>query len=98
MATDTSPLPLHDLIRYHGRLYVHPLEWTPRHLDLVGCQFQDIAQDIASEERAYKPDENQRDTSASDAEEIATNPIYAFKSRSLGRILVGKEHAFIRVR
>ena len=91
MGTDTSPQPLRDLMRYNGSLFVNPLLWTLRHLDFVGCQFQD---NTASEEGDCKADENPRGTSASDVEEIATNIFYIDKHRSLVNILVGEEHAF----
>ncbi|KAI3573862.1 hypothetical protein IWW34DRAFT_751871 [Fusarium oxysporum f. sp. albedinis] len=40
-----SMLSLHDLIRRHRqRLYVHPLQWTLQHLDLLDCQFVDQSQ------------------------------------------------------
>lgn len=95
MATDTSLRPLRDLMRYNGRFFVNPLLWTPRHLDFIGCQFQD---NTASEERDCKADEDQRGTSPSDAEELATNIFRINKHRSLVNILVGEEHAFSRAR
>ncbi|GKU14689.1 unnamed protein product [Fusarium langsethiae] len=36
-----STLSLHDLIRRHQQLYVHPLQWTSKHLHVLACQFVD---------------------------------------------------------
>ncbi|KND91088.1 hypothetical protein TOPH_04348 [Tolypocladium ophioglossoides CBS 100239] len=37
-----SPKPLTELIRHHREIFVSPLFWTSRHLDLVGCRFEDV--------------------------------------------------------
>lgn len=94
MAADASPKPLRDLMRDHGSLFVNLLLWTPRHLDFVGCHFQD---DTANEERDGKAVEDQRGTSL-DVEEIARNLFHINKHRSLVNILVGEGHAFARIR
>lgn len=29
-------------MRYHGYLFVHPMLWNVRHLEVTGCHFEDI--------------------------------------------------------
>lgn len=43
MAAHSGPKSLRDLARKHNRFLVSPPEWTSRHLDLVGCRFEDVA-------------------------------------------------------
>ncbi|KAJ5972945.1 uncharacterized protein N7479_002863 [Penicillium vulpinum] len=43
MAVDSGPKSFRDIVRNNNRFLVDPLQWTSRHLDLVGCRFEDIA-------------------------------------------------------
>lgn len=45
---DANPKPLHDLLSHHHNLFVDPLLWTYRHLNIAGCLFEDA--DTASTE------------------------------------------------
>jgi hypothetical protein len=42
MQPDLKPQPLAYLMRCHRDLFVNPLFWTSRHLDLVGCRFEPL--------------------------------------------------------
>ncbi|KAJ5917544.1 hypothetical protein N7466_011098 [Penicillium verhagenii] len=42
MEAGLKPQPLAYLMRYHRELFVDPLFWTSRHLDLVGCRFKPL--------------------------------------------------------
>ncbi|KAJ5566754.1 hypothetical protein N7535_006060 [Penicillium sp. DV-2018c] len=44
MQPGMEPQPLASLMRYHRELFVDPLFWTSRHLDLVGCRFKWLKQ------------------------------------------------------
>lgn len=31
-----------DLVRHHGYLFVHPMLWNVRHLEVTGCHFEEV--------------------------------------------------------
>ncbi|CAI7565547.1 unnamed protein product [Penicillium viridicatum] len=43
MVADPGPKSFRDIVRNHNRFLVSPLQWTSRHLDLVGSRFEDVA-------------------------------------------------------
>ena len=96
MAAGPGPKPFRVLMRHHRDLFVNPLFWTSRHLDLVGCRFEDI--DTAAVETT--PDDSGTDTdkSLSDVESLATNLFLNVKYRCLVSILVGEGRAFAKTR
>ena len=49
-------IPLHGLIRHYGGLCAHPLFWTPRLLELLGCRFQEIDSTSDKTEPLGRPD------------------------------------------
>ncbi|CAG8386161.1 unnamed protein product [Penicillium salamii] len=40
MQPSVKPQPLAYIMRHHRELFVDPMFWTSRHLDLIGCRFQ----------------------------------------------------------
>ncbi|KAJ5573726.1 uncharacterized protein N7459_008153 [Penicillium hispanicum] len=98
MAADLRSKALRDLMRNNGFL-VNPLQWTSRHLDMVGCRFENV--DITPVCTVSTPDDRRADPvgntcpkSPSNAEILARNPFPNVKSRCLVAILVGEERAF----
>ncbi|KAJ5096867.1 hypothetical protein N7456_007588 [Penicillium angulare] len=100
MAADSGPKSLYDLVYHHNGFLVNPLLWTSRHLDLVGCRFEDaitslpcrepVQDDQKTEETHLKPQPH--------AEVLALKPHPVDKLRALFSILVGREHEFARYR
>lgn len=43
MVADSELKSFRDIVRNHNRFLVSPLQWTSRHLDLVGSRFEDVA-------------------------------------------------------
>ncbi|KAJ5329450.1 hypothetical protein N7452_009840 [Penicillium brevicompactum] len=90
-------------MRYHCELLINPLKWTSRHLDLVGCQFEDVGIPPVNTESTQNNHRNNGgpkpcSTPPSDAEEIATNVSPPIKLRSLINILIGEEGPFAYTR
>ncbi|RAL02362.1 uncharacterized protein BO80DRAFT_443673 [Aspergillus ibericus CBS 121593] len=97
MAAGPGPKPFRVLLRHHRDLFVNPLFWTSRHLDLVGCRFEDV--DTANDEPTQASDcGTGGDRNFSDVESLATNLILGVKYRCLVSILVGEGHAFAKSR
>ncbi|KAE8152934.1 hypothetical protein BDV25DRAFT_127559 [Aspergillus avenaceus] len=99
MMTELNPKSFHDLILNHPTVLVNPLQWTSRHLDLVGCRFEDAATISAGPEAVPTDNTNGGIRSRylehlSDAELIATNPFPAIKRRHLTNLLVHKTGNF----
>ncbi|KAJ5554997.1 hypothetical protein N7535_007439 [Penicillium sp. DV-2018c] len=71
MQPDLKPHPLAYRMRYHRELFVDPLCWTSRHLDLVGGRFKELK----STDSEYTEDNTEParslSSSPSDAERLA---------------------------
>lgn len=90
MAADSRPKSLRDLVYNHQGFLVNPLQWTSRHLDLVGCRFEDSTR---NEDR----NDNHGELcpkSPRDAEGIARGLSPAIKRHHLINILVGEGRSF----
>lgn len=103
MGANARPESFHDIMRYHCELLINPLKWTSRHLDLVGCRFQDVGIPPVNTESTQNNHRNNGgpkpcSTPPSDAEEIAMNVSPPIKLRSLINILIGEEGPFAYTR
>ncbi|PYI00911.1 hypothetical protein BO78DRAFT_434069, partial [Aspergillus sclerotiicarbonarius CBS 121057] len=97
MEAGPGPKPFRVILHHHRELFVNPLFWTSRHLDLVGCQFEDV--DAASIETTQASDcGTGDDRSLSDVESLATNVFLGVKYRCLVRLLVGECRIFAKAR
>ncbi|PWY95730.1 hypothetical protein BO94DRAFT_455824 [Aspergillus sclerotioniger CBS 115572] len=96
MAADPAPKTFRILMRHHRDLFVNPLFWTSHHLDLLGCQFEDI--EASSIETTLDDSGSNNDRSLSNVESLATNLFMDVKHRCLVRILVGEGRAFAKTR
>lgn len=99
MAAHSRPKSFRDIMRYHHDFLVNPLQWTSRHLDLVGCRFEDVPTTPVSTESTrnnYRDNDGRKPCPKplSDAEVIATNLFPIIKRRHLINILVGEERTF----
>ena len=100
MATCSSLASLHDLMRRHSELFVHPLLWTTHHLSLVGCRFERVI-DVSTDciQHNHKEGEQRpRSGSPSDAERLAMQFSHAVKHGCLVNLLVGDRNAFAKNR
>ncbi|PWY96101.1 hypothetical protein BO94DRAFT_507593 [Aspergillus sclerotioniger CBS 115572] len=90
MVIDSRPRTFRDLVRKHTDFLVNPLQWTSRHLDLVGSRFDDIAiiPPYTDSTTSACPDTGRQPPN--DAETLARNIFPDVKCRSLIKILVGK--------
>lgn len=102
MAHDPEPKPLRDLLLGTQRFCVPPLQWTSRHLDLVGCRFEDVALLPVNTESTQNNDTSNGQERSSkkpnDAEVLATNIFADTKRKRLINILAGEEGRFKRPR
>ncbi|KAJ5959282.1 uncharacterized protein N7479_006432 [Penicillium vulpinum] len=101
MAANANPKPFRDLVDHHRDLFVDPLLWTYRHLDLVGCRFEDVDTTITeSTQDDCRTDDDQRPSQKlpSNTEQLATNPFPTVKYRCLVNLLVGEGRAFAKIR
>jgi hypothetical protein len=93
MMAYSRPKSFPDIVRNHRDFLVNPLQWTSRHLDLVGCRFEDIATTPIYAE-STKSDGRNSDSQKSypelpsDAELIAMNMFPIIKRHHLINILV----------
>lgn len=99
MAANSRPKPFRDIVCNHRGLLINPLQWTSRHLDLVGCRFEDVGNTPVYAESTQNDHRNNEGRKPcpnppNDAEVIATNLFPIMKRRRLINILVGKEHPF----
>jgi hypothetical protein len=99
MAADYRPKSFYDIVRNHSGFLVHPLQWTSRHLDLVGCQFEDVAPTpvyTESTRNDYKNNDRRKPCleRQSDVEIIAMSLFPTMKRRHLISILVGEDRTF----
>lgn len=99
MTADSRPKSFRDIVRNHRHFLVNPLQRTSRHLDLVGCRFEDVATTPGYAD-STKSDGRNNDSQKSypelprDAELIAMNLFPIIKRHRLIKILVGEEGAF----
>lgn len=99
MGPDSRPKLFRDIMRNHRDSLINPLQWTSRHLDLVGCRFEDVATTPVYAE-STKSDGRNNDSHqsfpepSSDAESIAMNLFPIMKRHHLINILVGDDGAF----
>jgi hypothetical protein len=89
MARDFTSKPFRDVVREQRGLLVHPLRWTPHHLELLGCRFEDapttpVFPETPSDQR--RPPER-----PDDAEMLAMSLSPDMKCYSLENILLGEE-------
>ncbi|KAL4968451.1 uncharacterized protein BDV14DRAFT_167052 [Aspergillus stella-maris] len=89
-----------NIMQTSRELFVNPLLWTSHHLNLLGCQFEDVdstgtgsAQD---ECKAAADNAITRATRPSDAELLARRPFATVKRLCLIDILVGKGGPFAK--
>lgn len=103
MTADFAPGSFRDIVRKNNGFLVSPLQWTSRHLQLVGCEFEDVAVTPADTES------NQRDhrdgigrnfcaQAVTDAEILAMDIFPDTKRERLISILVGRDKPFARHR
>ncbi|KAJ5456164.1 hypothetical protein N7530_011438 [Penicillium desertorum] len=71
MAANSGPKSFHDIVRSHRGFLVNPLQWTLRHLDLVGCRFADV--ETAPVDAESTDNDRFCSKAPSDAEVIALN-------------------------
>ena len=109
MEGDSKPKPIPDVVRAQRNFAVHPLQWTSRHLELLGCRFEDVATTPVcpeAEAEAETETENEHSNSDSressqkttDAEVLAKNPFPVRKRRCLSNILLGEGSEFAYTR
>ncbi|KAL7812796.1 hypothetical protein V8C26DRAFT_436794 [Trichoderma gracile] len=97
-----TPLSINQLLRLHcrERLFVHPVEWTHRHLELLECSFEPSTPEPAP---ACPPapvpldKELEEHVSARFVRQLASRrgrgaPDFTWREAQLGRILTSNEH------
>ncbi|KAJ5831758.1 hypothetical protein N7474_000069 [Penicillium riverlandense] len=103
MAADAGRKSLRDLVFKQSGFLVNPLQWTARHLDLVGCRFEDAdpAPVPAPTHTESTQDETRNNGGSgpvkkprSDAEIMSMNLAPVIKRCHLANILEGEERAF----
>lgn len=99
MAPSPGQKSFHDILQHSQGFCVPPLQWTSRHLDLVGCRFEDIpTAPVTTDSTQTNPtSENSKEASSkkpNDAEILATNPVPLIKYQRLISILAGEEGGF----
>ncbi|KAJ5793407.1 hypothetical protein N7457_000006 [Penicillium paradoxum] len=99
MAANSRSKSFRDIVRNNPGFLINPVQWTSRHLDLVGCRFEDVGTPpvhTESTQNDHRKNESRNRclTPPSDAEVIAMNPFPTMKHRSLISILVDKERTF----
>jgi hypothetical protein len=88
-----------DLMRYHGYLFVHPMFWTARHLEVTGSRFEDVeSTDIAycnTPQACHLPaDQNQE--LLSHPKRLATSSAPLVKENALSNILCYEGSPFVK--
>ncbi|PLB55401.1 hypothetical protein P170DRAFT_506004 [Aspergillus steynii IBT 23096] len=102
MAADSGPKSLRDILLNYTSFLVTPLQWTSRHLELVGCRFEDVATTtpVQPNQQSDQGDNDARSLclkSPRNAELLATNLFPAIKRHSLTNILVSETRMFARL-
>lgn len=87
-----TPKPLLDFVRGRRNLLDHPLLWTSKHLESLGCHFDNL------EMSAYSESAPEDSKGTGDAEALARRLFPEVKLRSLCRLLSGKGQKFTRAR
>ncbi|KAJ5142978.1 uncharacterized protein N7515_001765 [Penicillium bovifimosum] len=89
MARDFTSKPFRDVVREQRGLLVHPLRWTPHHLELLGCRFEEAPTAPVFPET---PNDQRRPPERPDhAEVLAMSLSPVTKCYSLENILLGEE-------
>ncbi|PKY00728.1 hypothetical protein P168DRAFT_307196 [Aspergillus campestris IBT 28561] len=101
MTADFAPGSFCDIVRQNNGFLVSPLQWTSRHLELVGCRFEEVAttpSDTKSDQRDNGDGigRTSHPKAAADAETLAMDIFAIIKRECLIRILVGREKPFAR--
>ncbi|KAH0493752.1 hypothetical protein TgHK011_000403 [Trichoderma gracile] len=104
----TTPLSINQLLRLHcrERLFVHPVEWTHRHLELLECSFAPSTPEPAP---ACLPalvpldKELEEHVNARFVRQLASRrgrgaPDFTWREAQLGRILTSNEHLSMHYR
>ncbi|KAL5335185.1 hypothetical protein BJX70DRAFT_390822 [Aspergillus crustosus] len=91
MTQACTPKPLLDFVRSRRDLLDHTLFWTLKHLDLLGCHFDNKLETSIYSKLAPKD-------GTSDAEELACHLFAKVKLRSICRLLLGEGRKFARAR
>lgn len=99
MAANPRPTSFYDTMRNNHGFIINSVQWTSRHLDLVGCRFEDVGTRPVYAESTqinHKTNDGRNSclSSPSDAEVLAMNLFPAIKCRRLISILVGKGRTF----
>ncbi|KAJ0417785.1 hypothetical protein BJY00DRAFT_289064 [Aspergillus carlsbadensis] len=97
MTPACAPKPLLEIVRSRRYLLEHPLQWTSRHLEAVGCRFDDIGTPACLESTHQDREDTERGQS-SDAEALARSLFPNVKLRCLFNILLGEGRGFACVR
>jgi hypothetical protein len=92
-ANTYTPKPLLEIVRSQRDLLVHPVKWYLRHLEMVGCRFDDVETPTRSESTHQDHGDTDRRHS-NDAEGLARNLSPEVKRRCLHKILLGEEGKF----
>ncbi|KAL4962943.1 uncharacterized protein BDV14DRAFT_202386 [Aspergillus stella-maris] len=90
MTQACTPKPLLDFVRARRDLLDHPIMWTLKHLELLGCHFGNLEAYVLSECARKDP------KSAGDAEALACRLFPNVKLCSLCRLVLGKGRKFAR--
>jgi hypothetical protein len=98
MAGNSRPKPFCDIVRDERGFLVHPVQWTSRHLELLGCRFEDVPTTPVYPETPndHSNGDIQRPLTkqSNDAELLATNLFPVIKRRCLSDILLGEGRKF----
>lgn len=97
MAPDRRPKPFRDILRDNKRFLVPPLQWTSRHLDLVGCRFEDVATLDRTKSAENRDDGGSQGHSAKQPDDVVDLAMHLspiIKRRCLTNILAGEEGRF----
>ena len=98
MAIDLEPKTFRDLVCKHTDFLVNPLQWTSRHLDLVGSRFEDVTLIPADGDLTTSTSSDTHRQAPNDAETLARHIFPDIKRRSLIKILVGRDRMFAKYR
>lgn len=97
MSSNSTTTSLYDLVCNHLRHLRNPLQWTSRHLRLIGCRFGDM--DTASVHPQRSREDHKRDgedwsQESKDIHTLATNLSADKKRQCLVKILTGGARVF----
>ncbi|PLB50326.1 hypothetical protein P170DRAFT_473889 [Aspergillus steynii IBT 23096] len=92
MTQACTPKPLLDFVRGRRELLDHPLLWTLKHLESLGCHFGHL------QTSAYSESTPKDSKGTGDAEALARRLFPDVKLRSLCRLLAGEGRKFARPR